>query len=365
MNIIYLTSSSNKSGGTRQAFYLAKGMEERGHRVRFFVPGNSSMVELQPEWPAWSFLDGKKHWHDRIEEAMQAMKGPVVVHAFHNAAVKRLAWWGLFWKKRAVCCAHRGVIFRPNNPLPYWSPGIDAFLVNSKVCADVLKSVGLSPKRTYVVANSVPDERIAPTRERSAIRAELGMDADDIVFGTIADSSPTKGVDKLLEAFGCAFGQDQKQSPPPPQNVRLLIQGTSPSLCPDWLNASPLRERIHFLPHQNNISDALAAMDCFVLPSLSESMPNTLLEAVRSGLPGIGSQVGAVAEILATCGISVMPGDIPSLSKALLLMAMDDSMRNNMAENARIHGDLYRPEKRLELVESIYTDLLRKRGLAV
>ena len=88
------------------------------------------------------------------------------------------------------------------------------------------------------------------------------------------------------------------------------------------------------------------------------------LEAVRAGLPGIGSQVGAVAEILATCGISVMPGDIPSLSKALLLMATDDSMRKDMAKNARIHGDLYRPEKRLELVESIYADLLRKRGLS-
>lgn len=365
MNIIYFTSSNNKSGGTRQAYYLAKGMEERGHAVRFFVPGNSSMVDLHPEWTAWGFLDDKKNWRNKIEQAMKAMKGPVVVHAFHNAAVKRLAWWGLFWKKRAVCCAHRGVIYRPANPLPYWSPGIDAFLVNSKACAEVLRSVGLSPKRTQVVANSVPDERITPVRQREAIRAELGMSADDIVFGTIADSSPIKGVDKLLEAFGRAFCQDRGQSLAPPPNVRLLIQGASPSLCPDWLTTSSLRERIHFLPHQNNVSDALAAMDCFVLPSLSESMPNTLLEAVRSGLPAIGSQVGAVAEILATCGISVIPGDIPSLSKALLLMATDGSMRAQMAKNARINGDQYRPEKRLELVESIYIDLLCKRGLGL
>jgi glycosyltransferase involved in cell wall biosynthesis len=364
MNIIYITSSSNKSGGTRQAFYLAKGMEERGHNVRFFVPGNSSMVDLYPEWPSWGFLDEKKTWRGRIEKTMESMKGPVVVHAFHNAAVKSLAWWGLFWKKRAVCCAHRGVIYRPNNPLPYWSPGIDAFLVNSSACANILGSVGLSPKRTYVVANSVPDERIVPTRSREAIRAELGIAEDDVVFGTIADSSPTKGVDKLLEAFGRAFSPEQARQAPP-QNVRLLVQGASPSLCPDWLNASPLRARIHFLPHQNNISDVLAALDCFVLPSLSESMPNTLLEAVRAGLPAIGSQVGAVAEILATCGISVSPGDVPSLSKALLIMASDASMRADMAKSALIQGDQYKPEKRLALVESIYTDLLRKRGFGV
>mgnify|MGYP003612069353 CR=1 FL=1 len=95
MNIIYLTSSTNKSGGTRQAMYLARGMEKRGHTVLFFVPKKSSMPALDPEWSGWRLLGTPNTWRADIEAAIQSMNGPIVVHAFHNAAVKRLSWWGI------------------------------------------------------------------------------------------------------------------------------------------------------------------------------------------------------------------------------------------------------------------------------
>ncbi|MDR2075748.1 MAG: glycosyltransferase, partial [Desulfovibrio sp.] len=194
MRILYFTSSSNKSGGSRQALYLARGMEARGHSVAFFLPGSSSLPQLDPDWQGWRPLGPPATWKSALETALRASPGPAVIHAFHNAALKRLAWWSLFWKQRAVCFAQRGVLFWPRNPLPYWSPGIACFVVNTAACARVLRAIGLPSRRIRLVPNAIPKERVTPTLSRARIRAALGLAPEDLVFGAIADSSPVKGV---------------------------------------------------------------------------------------------------------------------------------------------------------------------------
>jgi len=124
---------------------------------------------------------------------------------------------------------------------------------------------------------------------------------------------------------------------------------------------------IHCLNKTEDVGSYLAAASAFVQPSLSESMPNTLLEAVRAGLPSIGTHVGAIPDILlgqkSPCGLIVPPGDIPALADAMRRMAGEPELRASLATAALKEGDAYRPEKRVALVESIYTQLLYKKRL--
>ena len=124
-----------------------------------------------------------------------------------------------------------------------------------------------------------------------------------------------------------------------------------------------MTERIHCIPPSEHIADYLAAASAFVLPSLSESMPNTLLEAVRAGLPVIGTAVGAVPDIIEDRGLLVPPGDVPALAEAMRKLAGDAGLRARLADKVREQAPLYGPERRLDQVEGIYTDLLRKKGL--
>ncbi|EMG38594.1 hypothetical protein PCS_00224 [Desulfocurvibacter africanus PCS] len=101
MNIIFISSAENKSGGARQALYLATGMQGRGHDVLFFVPEKSQLPELDPEL-AWRFLPASHRlWRKTVEEEV-LLRAPAVVHAYHNRALKKLAWWGLAWHRLEV-----------------------------------------------------------------------------------------------------------------------------------------------------------------------------------------------------------------------------------------------------------------------
>ena len=140
MRVIIVTWSNNRSGGTRQAVYQARGLSERGHDVTLCLPHDSSLWELpgMRDNPLWRALPAEESRQRAFIEGLfpSDPATPTIVHAFHNKAVKRMAWWGLFWRHRALACvAHRGVIFRPGNPLPYLSPAMKAFIPNSEACA--------------------------------------------------------------------------------------------------------------------------------------------------------------------------------------------------------------------------------------
>ncbi len=370
LNIILFTSATNTSGGTRQALYLAQGLAEQGHAVRFFVPPHAALPELAPDAPFWRFFSAPSSWRQDIEGCMDelAQNGrPTVIHAFHNAAVKKAAWWGLFWKKKALTVAHRGVLFRPGNPLPYWSPGMDAFLVNSRACAKVLRGIGLSSKRLFYVPNCVPDSRLVARQTAESLRTELGMEPEAPLFLCIGNDNPNKGIKELLHAFALAFPEARSQTPMP----HLALLGLTPALWQGLAEKQGLKDRIHCLGKSEEVGSYLAAATALVLPSFSESMPNTLLEAVRAGLPCIGTDVGAVSDVLlgeeysgaSPCGLVVPPGDVPALAQAMQSLEEKPELRAALAAAAKNEGERYRPEKRIRLVEEIYTQLLRKKGL--
>ena len=58
MRVIIITSSSNRSGGTRQAVYQAQGLSERGHDVALCLPHDSTLWELPnaASNPLWNML---------------------------------------------------------------------------------------------------------------------------------------------------------------------------------------------------------------------------------------------------------------------------------------------------------------------
>ena len=370
LNVILFTSAANTSGGSRQALYLAQGLAGRGHAVRFLVPPHSTLPGLAPDAPFWLPFSGTSGWRRDIENVMDSLGkngNPTVIHAFHNAAVKKAAWWGLFWKKRALTVAHRGVIFRPNNPLPYWSPGLDAFLVNSKACAKVLRGIGLSSKRLFYVPNCVPDSRLAAPRPPGELRASLGLEPEAPLFLCIGGNKPYKGIPQLLHAFAAAFPSMEDAAKTSGTAPHLVVLGLDPVLWEPLACELGLADRIHCLGKTEDVGSYLAAATAFVLPSLSESMPNTLLEAVRAGLPCVGSNVGAVADILLggekPCGLVVPPGDVPALAQAMRRLIAEPDLRAALSVAARSEGDAYRPEKRIQLVEGMYTELLRNKGL--
>jgi glycosyltransferase involved in cell wall biosynthesis len=353
MHIIFCTSSSTKSGGSRQALYLAQEFVRRGHSLTFFTPAHSTLRTLAPEMTWADLPDNPKQWRTAIEAAFPE-GAPAVFHAFHNKAVKKAAWWGLRWRSRGVVCvAHRGVVYKPGNPLPYWSPGIGAFAVNSKACAVVLARYGVGKKRLHVVYNGIPDDRTTPSTSAQAMRAALGIPETHFVFGTVAGNNPVKGADVMLRAFALADMQE----------TTLVAVGVGADVYGSLAKELGISERVRLVGHTENVADHLNCLDAFILPSRSESMPNTLLEAIRMGLPSVATDVGGVKELLADTGIAV-PADNPeAMAEALKIMRTDSARREAFAANSRALAPQYSIGNRAERMEAIYRSLLSARGL--
>ncbi|MDR2603954.1 MAG: glycosyltransferase family 4 protein [Desulfovibrio sp.] len=358
MNIVLFTSSTNTSGGSRQALYLARGLTERGHRLVFFVPQGAALQRLAPDFPFSILPAGRPAWRRSVEASLPA-DAPAVLHAFHNAAVKAVALWGLFRKKPFVTLAHRGVVFRPKNPLPYWSPGIDRFTVNSPACARVLRSMGVRKGRIVCVPNGIPEERLRVPRPRAELRAFLDISPDAFVFLSIGGEAAYKGSDVLLRAFAEAFPDDGPGAP------FLVLLGLDSLPRGGVARAG----RVRRAGYAEDVGSFLAAADAYVQPSRSESMPNTLLEALCFGLPCIGTAVGAIPDILepaggAPCGLLVQPGNVSELAVALRRLHADVALRAASAQAARKRGACFGMTERLDSIEALYTDLLRSKGYA-
>ncbi len=88
-------------------------------------------------------------------------------------------------------------------------------------------------------------------------------------------------------------------------------------------------------PEQRNA--LLASADAFVLPSLNEGLPMSVLEAMSWGLPVITSPVGGIPEIVQNGynGLLVPPTDISALANAMQRLIEDEALRLQMGANAR------------------------------
>lgn len=356
MRIVYMTSSSSLSGGTRQAMYSARGLMARGHEVVFLVPHDAEITDLDTDIKWRRLPERHADWRAEAERALPPAGEPCIVHAFHNKANKHLAWWGLSWRRRGCAClGYRGVIYRPSNPLPYWSPGIDCFTANSEACARVLRQVGLSARRLEVIHNGIPAERVAPRTPAEAVRESLGLPEGVPVLGTVAGDKPVKGIEHLLRGFALACGRGL--------DARLVLAGARGERWNDLARELGVAERTLFLGRVDHVADVLQVLDAFFLPSLKESLPNVVLEAFFFGLPVVASNVGGLPELVDDNGLLIPPGDAEAIAGAMGTVCSDARLRAAWGASSLAKSARFTMEAKVRRTVEVYGAILKRREL--
>lgn len=352
MQILTITSSNNRSGGTRQAIYQTQEFAKRGYNARLCLPHDSTFWELpkKDQEPLWLALPNNHSKQKVFIEKLLSPPKPTVIHVFHNKAIKRIAWWGLSWKhKKVTCVAHRGVIYRPKNPLPYLSPAIKAVIPNSKSCANALRW-HCPYKKIYIIPNGIPIERTIPTISKNEALKHLNIQClPKILFGFVGNNKPQKGFDILLKAFSEAHISD----------AHLLTMGVKEEYWQPLCEQLGITKQIHFLGHTEHIANYLQLCDVFVVPSRAmESSPNTLIEAMFMGLPIIATAAGGIPELAKKNGIIVPVSDIKSMTNALTYMVLNPKQRLVWSEQSRLLSQQYLITTRCDALEKIYTSLV-------
>ncbi|MCD4665495.1 MAG: glycosyltransferase [Bacteroidales bacterium] len=98
-----------------------------------------------------------------------------------------------------------------------------------------------------------------------------------------------------------------------------------------------LEKNILFLGFRDDIAELLVMMDIFILPSLSEGMPNAVLEAMACSIPVVATSVGGIPEAIINreSGILVPPGDPQALAEQIINLLNISEFRKKIADGAR------------------------------
>jgi glycosyltransferase involved in cell wall biosynthesis len=214
---------------------------------------------------------------------------------------------------------------------------------------------GFSAQKIHVIQNGVDRTMFAPDPDgRVRMRQELGIGDAEFCIGSVANLLPVKDHVTLFEAVGGL---------PPTIPWRLVLAGDGserPRLERLAAERAALRGRVTFLGSTNRVAALLKAFDAFVLPSLSEGICNSLLEAMATGLSVIATDVGGTPEIVIheESGLLFPVRDVGALAASLRRLAADAALRRTLGDSARRRvRDEFSMESMIQSYEALYSGL--------
>lgn len=134
-----------------------------------------------------------------------------------------------------------------------------------------------------VVPNGVDTRAFREARSsRESMRESLGISGDEVAVGVVARLSSVKNIGYLVSLMS----RDSSRAP-----FRLVVAGTGPEELSLKGQAESLgvASRILWLGQRRDIPQLMAALDVLAMPSHSEGLPVSLLEAQAAGLPSVVS----------------------------------------------------------------------------
>jgi glycosyltransferase involved in cell wall biosynthesis len=211
--------------------------------------------------------------------------------------------------------------------------------------------VRIDANRLHVVHNGS-----APCKDEQAPDAALAeYVAGRPSAGTIAVLRPQKGVDVFVRAAPAIL-----ESVP---EARLAVVGDGPMRpeLEELARRCGVEEQLRFFAFSAPASRYLRALDLFVLPSLWEAFPISVLEALACGVPQVASDVGGTDEALleGRTGLLCPPGDPAALAAAVVALLRSQDRRSAMAEVSRArHADCFGLDRMLARTAGLYRSVV-------
>ncbi len=188
--------------------------------------------------------------------------------------------------------------------------------------------------RIETIPNGIDVTRFSVASDNSTLRKELGIEEGSMVIGTVGRLTEQKGMVFLIDAFG-------EISRRFPGAVLVIVgDGELRTDLEDRSVSKGLGDRIIFTGVRDDIPRLLGLFDVFVLPSLWEGQPITIMEAMASGRSIVATDVGGNSEILRSgeFGLLVPAKDPGALAGAVGRLLDDTTLAVKIGEKARAHA---------------------------
>jgi N-acetyl-alpha-D-glucosaminyl L-malate synthase BshA len=187
--------------------------------------------------------------------------------------------------------------------------------------------LGIS-KDISVIYNFV-NEKEYHKRELSAVKSQYGIKPEEKVIIHISNFRKVKRVEDVIHTFAMITKHVQ---------AKLLLVGDGPeySESRQLVDKLHLHDQVLFLGKQKNVSDLLSISDLKLLLSEKESFGLVLLEAMSCEVPGIGTNVGGIPEVIKhnETGYIVELGDVEQAAAYAIHLLRDDALLRKFSQQA-------------------------------
>lgn len=215
-----------------------------------------------------------------------------------------------------------------------------------------LNRLNRNPRKCVVVPLGIDLQKFSPAISADGVRAELGLEPTARIVGTIARfEGPRKGLLYFIDMAA----EVARQCP----DARFVLVGDGPyrEVLEQRTRELGLEDRVVFAGLRQDVPRFLAAMGVFVMPSLIESGPYTVLEAMAMGRPVVSTPVGMVREVVRhrESGLIVPTEDSNSLACAVLEILNDAALADRLGRcGQEVIVKQYSLEAMVDNVTSVY-----------
>ncbi len=215
---------------------------------------------------------------------------------------------------------------------------LDCVMGISDDVTQTLKSIfHLLDENTLTIRNGVDLDTQAGMRDTREIRNEFGLADNTKVIAMVANFRKVKNHVMLLQGFRELLRNFE--------NVKLLLigQGTDDDLenseddVRSYLKDYDLHEKVILTGHRSDVSNLLSIADVFCLTSFEEGLPISMLEAMSSGLPVVGTNVPGIRDVIihGKNGFLVELSDYMALKDSLLKILTNEQLSRRYGQESR------------------------------
>ncbi len=218
--------------------------------------------------------------------------------------------------------------------------------VSQSAKQSLLEVEGTNTRKIAVIPNGLDTERF------TVLKTEHIQKSDIRRIGIVGRFSEEKGHYYFVEAAAKLIKSRE--------NVEFVFIGDGPlrSSIEQKVRDHGLSKYSRFLGVRSDVGSLLQTLDVFVLPSLREGLPISLLEAQYFGVPSVATEVGGNAEIIKNGynGLLVPPRDPDALAKAILKVLNDSELGKELSARGR---EVFSRKYSGERMAKTYLDLIQ------
>ncbi len=234
------------------------------------------------------------------------------------------------------------------------SAGVDRYLaVSRQVAAQLRDRFGVRPGKITLVPNAVSLDQFPHDAIPISIRPADPAAPPTVL--TVARLDPQKGLHHLVAAAALL----------PEARVMVVGDGPERGALETLIAQLGLGDRVHLLGFRTDIPELLAGCDLFVLPSLFEGLPLSILEAMAAGRAVVATAIGGNDEAVVdgVTGLLVPPADPQALADALRTLLREPERRRRLGEAGRRRAEAeFSATAMVRRVAAVYDEVLAASG---